>query len=186
MVNYPRFKLIASIHLYFSMITIEQDSANLHTYIHYRKQETYPVMTGSTERMKIILQKLPFLFNASFVVACIVHICIIAYNIKHPDFPSVKVYSRNLKDLQEFPLSFTLCAKELINISDRYRKFGYNDAYAFFQGRKDYFHGEWFGWAGHGEGEETLASVEGMILDRKSKYLRLTSLLNRCSIKCNI
>ena len=97
------------------------------------------------------------------MVAFIIHICIIAYNIKHPDFPSVRVHSRLLKDLHEFPLSFKFCARELKNVSDRYRKFGYNSAYAFFQGRKDFFQGEWFGWAGHSEENVTLASVKGMI-----------------------
>ena len=85
----------------------------------------------------------------------------IAYHINHPDFPSVKVYSRNLKDLQQFPLSFKLCAKELTNGSERYRKFGYNNVYAFYQGRKKFLRGNWFGWAGHGDGNETLATVKG-------------------------
>ena len=71
------------------------------------------------------------------------------------------MYSRNLRDLHEFPLSFKFCIKELRNASDRYHKFGYNSVYAFFQGKIDYFDGEWVGWAGHGEGNETLASVRG-------------------------
>ena len=111
--------------------------------------------------MKSILQKLPFLFNGTLVIAFIIHISIIAYNIKHPDFPSVKVYSKNLQDLDEFPLSFKLCAKELTNITHPYRKLGYNSVYAFFQGSRRFWEGEWFGWAGHGEGNETLASVIG-------------------------
>ena len=112
--------------------------------------------------MKSILQKLPYLFNGTLVIAFIIHISIIAYNIKHPDFPSVKVYSKDLQDLDEFPLSFKLCARELTNITHRYKKFGYNDIYAFFQGRRNYRgSGKWFGWAGHGEGNETLASVIG-------------------------
>ena len=73
----------------------------------------------------------------------------------------MKVYSRDLRDLHEFPLSFKFCIKELTNGSDRYQKFGYNSVYAFFQGKIDFFHGEWVGWAGHGEGNETLASVQG-------------------------
>ena len=71
------------------------------------------------------------------------------------------MYSRNLSDLNEFPLSFKFCIEELTNVSDRYKKFGYNTVYAFFQGKIDYFDGEWVGWAGHGEGNETLASVKG-------------------------
>ena len=94
-------------------------------------------------------------------MAFIIHISTIAYNIKHPDFPSVKIYSRNLKDLDEFPLSFKLCARELTNITDRYKEFGYRNVYAFFQGRKVFHEGKWFGWAGHGVGNETLASVVG-------------------------
>ena len=111
--------------------------------------------------MKRIIQNLPFVLNGTLVIASIIHISTIAYKIKHPDFPSIKVYSRNLKDLDQFPLSFKLCARELVNISDRYRKFGYNDVYAFFQGRRSYWRGKWFGWAGHDEGNETLTSVIG-------------------------
>ena len=111
--------------------------------------------------MKRIIQNLPFLLNGTLVIAFIIHISTIAYKIKHPDFPSVKVYSRNLKDLDEFPLSFKICARELTNMTHRYKEFGYNDVYAFFQGRKNYGSGEWFGWAGHGEGNETLTSVIG-------------------------
>ena len=111
--------------------------------------------------MKSILQKLPFLFNGTLVIAFIIHISIIAYNIKHHDFPSVKVYSKNLQDLDEFPISFKLCATELTNKTDRYKEFGYNDVYAFFQGRKRFGAGRWFGWAGHGEGNKTMASVIG-------------------------
>ena len=112
--------------------------------------------------MKSLFQKLPFLFNGTLVIAFMIHISSIAYNITHPEFPSVKVYSRNLKDLDEFPLSFKLCARELSNVSDRYRNFGYHDVYAFFQGRTNFFQGKWFGWAGHdGSGNKTLASVIG-------------------------
>ena len=123
--------------------------------------------------MKSILQKLPFLFNSTLVIAFIIHISIIAYNIKHPDFPSVKVYSKNLQDLDEFPISFKLCARELTNMTGRYREFGYNDVYAFFQGRRGFFAGKWFGWAGHGEGNKTLASVIG----RNFKKLRFHALI---------
>ena len=44
-----------------------------------------------------------------------------------------------------------------------HRIFIYKDKsiYAFFQGRKDFFHGDWVGWGGHGEGNTTLASVQG-------------------------
>ena len=111
--------------------------------------------------MNRIIQKIPILVNGILVIAFIIHISTIAYNIKHPDFPSVKVYSRDLKDLDEFPLSFKLCARELTNISDRYKEFGYSSVYAFFQGRKRFLGGEWFGWAGHDERNETLASVAG-------------------------
>ena len=108
-----------------------------------------------------IIQKIPFLVNGCLVMAFIIHISTIAYNIKHPNFPSVKVYSRNLKDLDEFPLSFKLCARELTNITDRYKEFGYGGVYAFFQGSRGFFGGKWFGWAGHGEKNKTLASVVG-------------------------
>ena len=131
-----------------------------------------------------IIQKIPFLVNGCLVMAFIIHISTIAYNIKHPNFPSVKVYSRNLKDLDEFPLSFKLCARELTNITDRYKEFGYGGVYAFFQGSRGFFGGKWFGWAGHGEENKTLASVVG----RYFKMLRFHSLilhLYRCSFQHN-
>ena len=72
-------------------------------------------------------------------------------------------------------MSFKFCIKELTNGSERYQKFGYNSVYAFFQGKKNLKGSEWVGWAGHGEGNETLASVQGRTFI-ESIYLRFFSI----------
>ena len=74
--------------------------------------------------------------------------------------------------MEQFPLSFKLCAKEITNISDRYKQFGYTTVYAFYQGRKRFLRGKWFGWAGHGEGNQTLASVRG-----KNKFKTIENII---------
>ena len=115
-------------------------------------------------KMKQNMKKLAYILNATLVIAFIIHISLIGYNIKHPDVPSVRVYTRELKDLN-FPLSFKLCVKEHKRIKDRYLKYGYNNVHSFFQGRKRFFGGDWFGWAGHhGSGNETLGPVKGIII----------------------
>ena len=120
------------------------------------------VQNSMAMRMKQNIRKLAYIFNATLVIAFLIHISLIGYNIKHPDVPSVRVDSRDLMDLNRFPLSFKLCVKEHNKIKDRYRKYGYNNVNSFFQGRKRYFAGKWFGWAGHhGSGNETLGPVEG-------------------------
>ena len=100
------------------------------------------------------------LFNAILVLAFIIHISYIGYSIKYPETPSVRVYLRNLSDLMKFPVSFKLCAEEKINPTARYKKYGYENVVAFFQGRPDMY-GNWFGWAGHRNGNETLGKVTG-------------------------
>ena len=107
--------------------------------------------------------KFKFLFNAILIVAFTIHISCIGYYIKNPDTPSVRVFTRELKNFSQLPVSFKLCAEEQANMNDRYRKFGYSNIYSFFQGRKRTWHGNWFGWAGHGEENQTLGTVLGKI-----------------------
>ena len=105
--------------------------------------------------------KFNILLNVILVLAFIIHITFIGYNIKYPDIPSVRVFSKHLRNVQDFPLSFKLCAEEQTNMQELYRKFGYDSIYAFYQGRQRLNRGTWFGWAGHGNGNETLGTVLG-------------------------
>ena len=108
--------------------------------------------------------KFNLLLNVILVLAFITHITFIGYNIKYPDIPSVRVFSKDLRNVKDFPLSFKLCAEEQTNMRERYRKFGYDSIYAFYQGRQSLGHGTWFGWAGHGNGNVTLGTVLGKIV----------------------
>ena len=105
--------------------------------------------------------KIKFLFNGILIIAFIVHISYIGYYIMNPDTPSVRVFTRDLKNFSQLPVSFKLCAEEQTNMNHRYRKFGYDNLYSFYQGRKKAWHGNWFGWAGHDEKNKTLGTVIG-------------------------
>ena len=115
------------------------------------------------------------------VLTFITHITFIGYNIKYPDIPSVRVFSEDLRNIKDFPLSFKLCAEEETNMEERYRKFGYQNIQAFYQGRQKMEHGNWFGWAGHGNGNETLGTVLGKINSSVQKLpswqIRVSSVL---------
>ena len=114
--------------------------------------------------------KLNLLINVILVLVFIIHITFIGYNIKYPDIPSVRVFSKDLRNIKDFPLSFKLCAEEETNMKERYRKFGYDSIYAFYQGRQRMEGGNWFGWAGHGNGNETLGTVLGKIDSSVKKF----------------
>ena len=59
-------------------------------------------------KMKSIFQKIPFLLNGTLVIAFIIHISTIAYNIKHPDLALVIGYLM-VAEILEFRPNF--CAQ---------------------------------------------------------------------------
>ena len=86
--------------------------------------------------MKIVELKsrLPLLVNTIFSLVFFVHVAIIGYGIKYPEDLSTKTYK---KELNEFPVSFKICVKELVNSQDRYKKFGYQNIWSFYRGMTD-------------------------------------------------
>ena len=88
------------------------------------------------------------------------HIAMIEYNLQYPDYPSVKIYKKNIKDI-EFPISFKLCVRELKNPNFRYIKIGYQNEMDYYKG-VSMFNRNHFGWNGFTKTNATLGSVEGM------------------------
>ena len=114
--------------------------------------------------MSKFIKALPYLFNLSFALVFFIHAAIIAYSIRFPSNPSVKVYKKDLKDIT-FPIALKLCVDERKDFHKRYRDLGYDSVYKFFRGISKYEQ-SWLGWAGHrpdGDGS-TLGSVNGINL----------------------
>ena len=103
--------------------------------------------------------RLPLFINAVFALIFLVHATLIGYGIMYPDEPSQKIYTKDLSTFDSFPLKFKICVKEKSNPRNRYRKFGYDDIWAFYQGTNSLFgFGTWVGWGGHTKPNK---SVEG-------------------------
>ena len=105
-----------------------------------------------------VKMKLLLTLNLLFTFVFLGHILSIGCKLMYPDNPSVKIYTKNLSEI-DFPLSFKLCLFEQKNASKRYLDIGYWNDYWFFEGKSMY--GEHFGWNGHSEDNETLGSVQG-------------------------
>ena len=110
--------------------------------------------------MKII-SKIGTFLSTSFTIACIIHVAFIGYNIIYPEFPEIKIYSKDLKEIG-FPLVFRLCAQEHQNPDEKYQKIGYKNAKEFFIGRSIY---DWkhFGWNGHKNGGKVIGTLERIL-----------------------
>ena len=103
--------------------------------------------------------RLPIMINSVFTLVFLVHAAFIGYGIKYPDHPSIKLYSKDVDELDEFPISFKFCVKELENPFERYKKVGYAHIWDFYKGLTD-SSGSWVGWSGNKTGR-TRTSVEG-------------------------
>ena len=97
--------------------------------------------------------------NFIFVFVFIVHITTIVYQDLNPRHPSIKSYSKDLKDI-EFPISFKLCVGERENATDKFRRLGYTNEMDFYHGRSR-FNETILGWNGHTETMSTVGSIEG-------------------------
>ena len=115
-----------------------------------------------------ITSKLPIIVNILFTMVFIVHISFIGYGMKYPANPETKIYSKELKDLGEFPIVFKLCLKELESFDERYKRQGYNDIFEFFKGNLK-SGGKMVGWAGQ---KKSSGSVKGNISLEDLKILQ--------------
>ena len=104
-------------------------------------------------------KSIPIIMNLIFASVFSIHIAIIGYRSVYPENPSVRVYDKDLKDI-EFPLSFKICVSEKANALKRYQKIGYEDIFNFFEGRPIY-NESFFGWAGRDRNKPTLGTVKG-------------------------
>ena len=112
--------------------------------------------------MNFIQRKFVKLLNFLFLCVFFGHILQIGYNLKNPEIPSVKVYKKQLKDI-EFPITFKLCLLEKSTSSDRYKSLGYNDSQGFYRGQNR-FDQSVVGWNGHTSNKTTLASIQGKLI----------------------
>ena len=106
-----------------------------------------------------------------FIIAFIIHITFIAYFLKHPIYPSIKVYQQNF-DKTEFPLSFKICLRKLKDQTEIYENLGYKDVKNFFRGASIFGENQ-FGWKGHGKDNLTvkgLKSKANMCRNQKAKF----------------
>ena len=103
--------------------------------------------------------RLPIIINSVFTLVFLVHAAFIGYGIKYPDQPSIKLYTKDINELDSFPISFKVCVKELVNSSERYEKLGYSNVWDFYKGLKD-SSGSLVGWSGNKTGNKG-TSVEG-------------------------
>ena len=103
--------------------------------------------------------KLAYVLNFIFFLVFLNHIFQIGQKLNSPEYPSVTVYKKDLKEIA-FPISFKLCANELKNSSERYKRNGYSNFYDFFRG-KVMFGDRYFGWNGHAQNRTNLKTVQG-------------------------
>ena len=89
----------------------------------------------------------------------IIHIIQLGFTTLYPELPDIKSYKKELKDI-DFPVSFMVCLNEPNKTNGKFRDFGYNDLYAFFNG-ESMFNSSIIGWSGHKRNGLTFESVEG-------------------------
>ena len=122
--------------------------------------------------MKKILKlksRLPIIINTVFTLVFLVHAAFIGYGIKYPDHPSTKLYSKDINELDSFPISFKLCVKEHENPLERYKKVGYSNVWDFHKGLKD-SSGSLVGWSGNNTSVEGSYAVLFTLLSTQTSF----------------
>ena len=109
--------------------------------------------------MNLLTRNRMLFLNLLFTCIFLVHISTIGFNLIHPDYPSVRVYEEDLKQI-DFPLSFKICVTEQENSTERYKRIGYADEYEFFMG-KSMFEENVVGWGGHSQNGSSLYHIQG-------------------------
>ena len=120
--------------------------------------------------MNNIKRKCVYFLNILFFCVFLGHILRIGFKLKNPEFPSVKVYKKELKDI-EFPITFKLCLLENNRSSERYKRLGYTTSIGFYSGQS-MFDGNVVGWNGHTRNTTTLASLKGKVFAIKQALSR--------------
>ena len=128
---------------------------------------------------------LPYLFNLIFVLAFFIHATFIAFRIKFPSNPSVKVYKKELKDIN-FPISLKLCVEERVDFNKRYQDLGYDAVHMFFGGIGMHENGK-LGWSGYSSydngsilgsvgGKFSFSSYQKLYLGSRNSYKSVLSM----------
>ena len=89
-----------------------------------------------------------------------VHVSFILYYNLYPDVPSIKVYSKSMKNMY-FPICFKICFNE--KGRDRFERLGYLYDQRFFRG-ENVFNRSIVGWLGHTRNGSTFNDFEGTIV----------------------
>ena len=99
------------------------------------------------------------LVNLIFTVLCVLHVTITLHSIINPAEPEIKIYDKAAKDIS-FPILFKVCGKEMVNSSQRFRNFGYENALGFFSGFSQYSDDTLVGWHGHTDNGSYWSTIE--------------------------
>ena len=125
----------------------------------YKQTMNHSVNAPLELNMESFHKSIPKIVNLIFAIVFFIHIAIIGYRRAYPENPSVRVYDKDLKDI-EFPLSFKIRVREQNDVKQRYQKIGYKHNDDFFRGQPS-DDTLYFGWAGRGRNKSTLGTVTG-------------------------
>ena len=115
----------------------------------------------SGKRMMTPNQRKTYLIaNIVFMFVFVLHFSKIAYDLKYPRYPSVKIRKTDFRNIQ-FPVQFKFCVKDLRN-KENFNKLGYVDDYRAFLGIS-MFNRSLVGWNGHTKDFSTLMPVKGRV-----------------------
>ena len=98
--------------------------------------------------------------NLFFTLAFVIHLSTIAYDLKYPQYPSIRMRKTELRNI-DFPLVFKFCVRD-VKKTEKFQKLGYDSRYNAFIG-KSKFNESLFGWNGHTKNYSTLMPVRGKI-----------------------
>ena len=95
-----------------------------------------------------------------FTLAFVVHISKIAYDLKYPQYPSIRIKKTEIRNI-DFPVVFKICIKGDQN-TNTFRKLGYWNRHRVFIG-DSMFNNSLVGWNGHTKDFLTLMPVGGKV-----------------------
>ena len=122
---------------------------------------TQPQFSSGCLLMMIPRQRKAFVSaHLLFTLAFVVHLSTIAYDLKYPQYPSIRMRKTELRNI-DFPLVFKFCVRD-VKKTEKFKKLGYDSSYNVFIG-KSKFNESLFGWNGHTKNYSTLMPVRGKI-----------------------
>ena len=120
---------------------------------------SFQITCSNIEFEGAMFQNMKKILYLLLIVTCTIHISSIGYAIFFPNLPEIRVYKKDLKDI-EFPISFRICAYELTNKNERFKKMGYKSASNYFRGRS-MFNESLVGWGGQTENGSNIGTIQG-------------------------